>query len=168
MGLHPKAILAVMLLVLELLGRGYRVVLSTHHPLVLDVVWGLQRIRAAGKRGGPARVLEMFGMAEAQGLRGVAEAALEKDYRVTYFDLRDGRVATKSISDLDPGSSDEHGRLGRTERALGPDRRPGCPGGGLMSCKLLRKAKSCFARSSGSSSVTANGSGSSRWADTSS
>jgi hypothetical protein len=82
MGLHPKAILAVMLLVLELLGRGYRVVLSTHHPLVLDVVWGLQRIRAAGKRGGPARVLEMFGMTEAQGLRGVAEAALEKDYRV--------------------------------------------------------------------------------------
>ncbi|MEW6755646.1 MAG: AAA family ATPase, partial [Candidatus Latescibacterota bacterium] len=37
MGLHPEAISVVMLVVLELLWRGYRVVLSTHSPHVLDV-----------------------------------------------------------------------------------------------------------------------------------
>src|SRR5438552_3917286 len=42
MGLHPKAIMSVMLLVLDLLDRGYRVVLSTHSPLVVDVVWALR------------------------------------------------------------------------------------------------------------------------------
>ena len=35
MGLHPQAILSVMLLVLDLLRRGYRVAISTHSPLVL-------------------------------------------------------------------------------------------------------------------------------------
>ncbi len=37
MGLHPQAIAVFMLLVLDMLWRGYRVVLSTHSPLVLDV-----------------------------------------------------------------------------------------------------------------------------------
>jgi hypothetical protein len=107
MGLHPKAILAVMLLVLELLARGYKVILSTHHPLVLDVIWGLQRIKAGTKRGRSIRVLEMFGAADAGGLRGIAEAALEMQYRVTNFAFVDGGVVTQDISELDPGSSDD-------------------------------------------------------------
>jgi predicted ATPase len=45
MGLHPAAISAVLLLLLELLVRGYRVCVSTHSPHVLDVVWALKAIR---------------------------------------------------------------------------------------------------------------------------
>lgn len=45
MGLHPQAISAAMLLVLDLLQRGYRVYLSTHSPHVLDVIWALHRFR---------------------------------------------------------------------------------------------------------------------------
>jgi hypothetical protein len=108
MGLHPKAILAVMLLVLELLARGYKVILSTHHPLVLDVVWGLRRIQEGKKHGQMVRVLEMFGQEEAwRSLHGIAAAAVEKQYRVTHFDFTENGVETTDISELDPGSDDE-------------------------------------------------------------
>lgn len=108
MGLHPKAILAVMMLVLELLARGYRVILSTHHPLVLDVVWGLRRIQQSGKRGSFGRVLEMFGQEQScRPLHGLARAALEKEYRVMHFDYKGGGVAVEDISALDPGSDNE-------------------------------------------------------------
>jgi hypothetical protein len=108
MGLHPKAILAVMLLVLELLARGYKVILSTHHPLVLDVVWGLRRIQQSRKRGSFVRVLEMFGQEQSwRPLHGLTRAALGKEYRVMHFDFKDGDVAVEDISDLDPGSDNE-------------------------------------------------------------
>jgi hypothetical protein len=108
MGLHPKAILAVMLLVLELLARGYKVILSTHHPLVLDLVWGLRRIQQSKKRGRLARVLEMFGQEQSwRPLHGLADAALGMQYRVMHFDFEAGGVEVRDISELDPGSEDE-------------------------------------------------------------
>lgn len=41
MGLHPKAIGDAFLTVLDLLIRGYRVIMSTHSPVMLDYVWAL-------------------------------------------------------------------------------------------------------------------------------
>lgn len=46
MGLHPQAVTVVMLLVLDLLWRGYRIVLSTQSPIVVTAVWALQRLAA--------------------------------------------------------------------------------------------------------------------------
>ena len=104
MGLHPKGILAVMLLALELLARGYRVVLSTHHPLVLDIVWGLTRLQEQPGRGGGQRVLRMLGADP--DLLPIAQAALQKRYTITHFGPGErGQVLTTDISSLDPGSS---------------------------------------------------------------
>jgi hypothetical protein len=50
MGLHPQAVTVVMLLVLDLLWRGYRVALSTHSPHVLTAVWMLRRLKEHGAR----------------------------------------------------------------------------------------------------------------------
>ncbi|MEW6742384.1 MAG: hypothetical protein AB1486_06465 [Planctomycetota bacterium] len=58
MGLHPCAISVVLLLVMELLWRGYRACLSTHSPHVLDVVWALRTIREQGAE--PKRLLDVF------------------------------------------------------------------------------------------------------------
>lgn len=41
MGLHPKAIGDAFLTVMDLLNRGYRVVLSTHSSVLIDYVWAL-------------------------------------------------------------------------------------------------------------------------------
>jgi hypothetical protein len=58
MGLHAKAIQAVMLLILELVNRGYRVVLSTHSTAVVEIVWALQVLKARGAK--PAAVTKVF------------------------------------------------------------------------------------------------------------
>jgi hypothetical protein len=60
MGLHPQAISVVLLLVLELLSRGYRVCLSTHSPHVLDVVWAMRMLRE--NEADPVKLLEVFGV----------------------------------------------------------------------------------------------------------
>ena len=101
MGLHPNAITVTMLLVMELLWRGYRVCLSTHSPHVLDVVWALRVLQAHG--GVERDVLDLFNIKTDASTRGLARAALEKEMRVYYFQ-RDGAV--KDISSLDPAAED--------------------------------------------------------------
>jgi hypothetical protein len=112
MGLHPNAISAVIVLVLDLLSRGYRVCLSTHSPHVLDVIWALQFMK---KKGGAAKdVLNIFDLPSDSGTRSLAEAGLHKQLNV-YFFGRDGEVT--DISNLDPGSESgiESGWGGLTE-----------------------------------------------------
>lgn len=101
-GLHPAAISAVLLIVLELLSRGYKVCLSTHAPHVLDVVWAIQTLKSEGA---PAdTMLDFFQVQKTQQMRRVATEILKKDIRVYHFDATTG--TTKDISMLDPASSD--------------------------------------------------------------
>ena len=118
MGLHPEAISAVMLVVLELLGRGYRVVLSTHSPHVLDVLWGLRTLQDLDAE--PERIIDMFGLRRhSPEMRKIAQAAIGKEYRVFYFDRSSGSAShvVRDISTLDPGADDpqEAGWGGLTE-----------------------------------------------------
>ncbi len=99
MGLHPKAMSATMALVLELLARGYRVVLSTHSPHVLDVVWALRFLQ---DHDGQAKdVLDIFGLTPNGKTSKLAKAALSADLKVHYFRRN---APTVDISALDPGS----------------------------------------------------------------
>jgi hypothetical protein len=113
MGLHPQAISAVLLLVLELLSRGYRVCLSTHSPHILDVVWAMKMLRQHGAN--PSRLLELFDVHATPPMRNMADKVLTKEVRVYYFDRNTGR--THEISNLDPGAADtaEAGWGGLTE-----------------------------------------------------
>ena len=43
-GLHPKAISGVLAVFLELMRRGYKVILSTHSSQVLEMVWGIRHL----------------------------------------------------------------------------------------------------------------------------
>lgn len=106
MGLHPKAVSVVLLLVLDLLWRGYRVALSTHSSHVLTALWMLRRLREHAARW--QLVCRAFDLEPSQQLKKVAESALERTYCVYHlaFD-EDGRVRAQDISELDPMSEDE-------------------------------------------------------------
>ncbi len=106
MGLHPQAVSVFMLLVLDLLWRGYRVVLSTHSPLVLTVVWLLRRLGESDARW--ELVCDAFGVKDRGDLKKVAQAALIKKVRVHLFSFGKGdQVRSKDISTLDPGVDDD-------------------------------------------------------------
>ncbi|MEZ4319291.1 MAG: AAA family ATPase [Myxococcota bacterium] len=101
MGLHPAAVNAVGLLILDLLKRGYRVVLSTHSPHLIELVWALDRIRDA-LRFDSGHLARLFDVPATPGVREIAEAMVEKTFSVTY--LSGGQ--SKDISSLDPADED--------------------------------------------------------------
>lgn len=105
MGLHPGALNAVMALVLDLLWRGYKVILSTHSPFVLDVVFALRSLQ--GAKNGAKLLRKAFGLPSTKEVYWFLEAALEKTARTYHLGFgEDGRVSSRDISSLDPGSDD--------------------------------------------------------------
>jgi hypothetical protein len=102
MGLHPRAISVALLLVLELIGRGYRVCLSTHSPQVLDAIWALRHLKEHGAE--PEALLEVFNVPHSNSMLELAQNVMSKTARVYYFDR--ARQETRDISDLDPSAED--------------------------------------------------------------
>jgi len=107
MGLHPRAIAVVLLLVLELVHRGYRVCLSTHSPQVLDAVWALKHLKA--NHADADSFLDIFEAEKTQSMQKLANTVMEKTLKVFYFNRETGE--TSDISELDP-SAEEEGRSG--------------------------------------------------------
>lgn len=99
MGLHPRAISVVLLMVLELLWRGYRVCLSTHSSQVLEAVWALRHLASSGAP--PSSLLAMFNSPNTQPMQKLAKEVMKKQLKVHYFDPRG---QTRDISELDPNS----------------------------------------------------------------
>lgn len=105
MGLHPQALSVVLLLVLELLWRGYRVIISTHATLVLDVVFTLRTLAERTKRA-PASLFEAFGVRQYAAMQRVLDAALGYTYKTFLLGFEGKNVISKDISSLDPSSDD--------------------------------------------------------------
>jgi hypothetical protein len=103
MGLHPRAISVVLLLVFELVVRGYRVCLSTHSSQVLDAMWTLKQLRENG--GTPKALLDVFGASKTGPMLDLASKILAKRQAVYYFNKENGII--DDISDLDPGAEEE-------------------------------------------------------------
>ena len=105
MGLHPQAVEAVLaLVILEVLARGYRVLLSTHSTTVIELVWGLQHLRARPDRARAAELLcEALQIEPKPAMKTAAEHALECTSSVTYLHHDTaGRVQSTDITSLDP------------------------------------------------------------------
>lgn len=107
MGLHPRAISIVMLMVFELVSRGYRVCISTHSPQVLDAVWALKHLRE--NHADPSALLNVFDAPATPGMLELANGVMKKRAKVFYFDRKGG--TTRDISDLDP-EKEESGESG--------------------------------------------------------
>lgn len=106
MGLHPQAIVSFGLLVLELMARGYRVVISTHSPVILDLVWAIRELKAISEREATTALAQIFGVEGDAQVRRVLKAALHKDYSTYFFDRTNTGVVAKDISSLEPGAED--------------------------------------------------------------
>ena len=98
MGLHPRAISVVLLLVFELLARDYRVCLSTHSSQVLDLLWAMKHLRA--KHASPDAILEIFAAPKTQSMRKLVADVMKRTQKVYYFDRESG--IARDVSKLDP------------------------------------------------------------------
>ncbi len=107
MGLHPRAISVVLMMVFELMRRGYRVVLSTHSSQVLDAMWTLKHLRENNAK--PEILLDVFDTPKTEGMKKLARSVMTKNQKTYYFDRATG--TTREISDLDP-FAEETGEAG--------------------------------------------------------
>lgn len=106
MGLHPHAIQSVLLICLELIYRGYKVIISTHSPLLLEAAWAIRTLQE--HKGSTETLLELFDLPNSPGMRDVFSSVLsEKALRSYYFQPNVDGVTTQDISSLDPFSEDD-------------------------------------------------------------
>jgi len=113
MGLHPRAISVVMLMVLELVARGYRVCVTTHAPQVFEAVWALRHLMDT-KAPGDA-LLAAFDAPKTQPMQKLARIVMKKKVSVYYFDAASGKVRDISTLDLESADSGEAAWGGLTE-----------------------------------------------------
>lgn len=103
MGLHPKAIQTVMLLALQLIKRGYKVVISTHSPVLLELVWVINNLKEYFSTG--EELFELFDTPKSADLRSIFQVSVkEKTFKTWYFERESGGVHIRDISTLDAGS----------------------------------------------------------------
>ncbi len=107
MGLHPRAISVVVLMVLELVARGYRVCVSTHSPQVLEAIWAMRHLKE--NHAPTDALLATFDAPRTQSMQKLARTVMAKEVKVYYFDADTGR--TRDISALDP-AEEESGQAG--------------------------------------------------------
>jgi len=104
MGLHPKAIVSVILQVIDLLSRNYKVIISTHSPVFLEFAWAFNLL----KRDNPKNALyKLFDLKANNQTNQLLNNILEnKTINTYYFARNNNKIEVKDISSLDANSED--------------------------------------------------------------
>lgn len=106
MGLHPKAIQALMVVFLELIARGYKIIISTHSPVLLELLWAMNYIQ---KYNGTSNDLfELFSLEKNASMATTFKTIIkERSFATYFFEQNNEGVIVKNISSLDAGSEDK-------------------------------------------------------------
>jgi energy-coupling factor transporter ATP-binding protein EcfA2 len=106
MGLHPKAISALLLIFLELLRRGYKVIISTHSSQILELIWAIQLI--AKSQNAASRLRDLLDLKPKAFTYDLTDTIIhKKTFKTYYFSRQDKVVKVKDISTLDAEDPDE-------------------------------------------------------------
>jgi energy-coupling factor transporter ATP-binding protein EcfA2 len=108
MGLHPLAIQTIILQMIEFIHAGYKVIVSTHSPVLLEFVWAYNYLKSIPEDKRVGALCEVFGMQSSKNYNlNFLDDIYEKDIKTYYFS-RDtsGKVKAKDISSLDVYSED--------------------------------------------------------------
>jgi energy-coupling factor transporter ATP-binding protein EcfA2 len=103
MGLHPQAIESVILQIIDLMSRGYKIIVSTHSPVLLEFAWAFKYLEKEHDNG----LFELFNLKKSQPLiRMFKDIAKNKKISTYYFERDNELVTIKDISTLDAGNDD--------------------------------------------------------------
>ena len=107
MGLHPQAIKAVILQVLELMKRGYKVIVSTHSSVFLEFAWAFNLLKKNAKSRSASALYEMFELKKRNTIFENPEEIFGKSVNTVYFERKaDSKVHTLDISSLNAYDED--------------------------------------------------------------
>ena len=102
----PQAISALLITFLELMKRGYKVIISTHSPQILELVWAIQSLTDAKAR--PDALLRIFDLKSNAFFDDFTRVILEeKTFKTYYFSRQHNVVHVEDISTLSPENMDD-------------------------------------------------------------
>lgn len=99
MGLHPKAIMSVLLEILELVQMGKKVIVSTHSTVPLEFVWAFNILKKSANNNREAGLAKLFDVS-GKGA-GIFAGIFDKSIRTYAFERKDEKVESVDISSLD-------------------------------------------------------------------
>ena len=101
MGLHPKAIQAVIVQMLEFINSGYKVIVSTHSSVLLEFAWAYQIIRQLPDALRIEALCELFGVSPSTTVTKIFQGLSDKELKTYYFSHTQVGVKSVDISALD-------------------------------------------------------------------
>jgi AAA15 family ATPase/GTPase len=105
MGLHPLAIQSIMQFFLGLLYNGYKLIISSHSTVLLELSWTMKYIQEYN--GKASDLANLFGTESSMYLTRVYNHAINKKFQTYYFNQQETGVYIKDISSLDAANKDE-------------------------------------------------------------
>lgn len=108
MGLHPLAIQAIILQMIEFIHNGHKVIVSTHSPMLLEFVWAYNCLKKIPEDKRVDALCELFDIKRSKKLKlNFLNCIYDKDIKTYYFSRNTaGKVEAKDISSLDVFSED--------------------------------------------------------------
>jgi len=103
MGLHPRAIISVILQILELIQtQSYKVIVSTHSPVFLEFAWAFNLLKSNEKNRYKA-LREVFEFPNNSPVKDMLDGLFNKTIKTYYFrrNENNGKVVSQDISTLD-------------------------------------------------------------------
>lgn len=105
MGLHPRAINAIILQLLALTQAGYRIIVSTHSPMFLEFAWAFNFLKSLKTAHFNEALAEILSMNERE--KRMTNEVSKKTIKTYFFQRKqDGRVISRDISSLDVNDDD--------------------------------------------------------------
>lgn len=99
MGLHPQAIISVLLEILELMQKGKKIIVSTHSTVPLEFVWAFNMLKKNRRKKMERELLKLF---EKNAIgAGFFSGILNKNIRTYAFIRKESKVESVDISSLD-------------------------------------------------------------------
>ena len=103
MGLHPTAIISIILQVLELIQTGgYKVIVSTHSPVFLEFAWAFNLLKSNKSKRNNA-LYDIFNIPKSSPVRSMLSGVFNKSIKTFYFmrNTDTSKVKSYDISTLD-------------------------------------------------------------------
>lgn len=108
MGLHPKAITSLILQIMDLMYRGYKVLISTHSPIFLEFAWAMKSFKDKQAKAQAQALFDLFDIRKNPKLEKIFNDILEnKIINTYYFKKEEKKVIVEDISSLDAGDNDK-------------------------------------------------------------
>ena len=101
MGLHPKAIQAVIVQMLEFINAGYKVIVSTHSSVLLEFAWAFKMIQRLPENVRVGALCELFNVSSNTNETKIFQGVENKELKTYFFNHKKNGVNSLDISSLD-------------------------------------------------------------------